>query len=95
MTSGSKIHASTAGHLCERCQVLQFDDPELPVLSRSAQHGCSFCSMLRLSILKDASHLPEREIRVRLQLIFSPEGRSMSVLARVEIQLGEKRENGM
>ncbi|KAI0386981.1 HET-domain-containing protein [Hypomontagnella monticulosa] len=122
------MDALTTGHLCDRCQVLQFDDsvlgagtsdesggyffrnggpdhhpflkydlrdhlPDLPVLSKSAQHGCDFCNILRISVLKDAAKRPEQELRVRLQLIFSPEGRFMSVLARVKLQLGDKGEN--
>ncbi|KAI2467405.1 HET-domain-containing protein [Annulohypoxylon bovei var. microspora] len=112
-------------NLCDRCQVLQFNDsafgfgtrdesgrhyfqvrdlndthpfliydlkdqlPGLPVIFKSAQNGCAFCRILRPSIIKGCSHFPTLEIRVRLQLVFSPEGRFMSVLARVGLQLGQ------
>ncbi|KAI0137796.1 HET-domain-containing protein [Hypoxylon sp. NC0597] len=117
------MNSQVPSNLCDRCQVLQFNDsafgkgirdksgryrfhvkdpdnihpfltydlrdrlPELPILYYSSQNGCDFCKMLIKSILKDFSHCPKQEIGVRLQLIFSPEGRFMSVLARVGLQL--------
>ncbi|KAI0893496.1 HET-domain-containing protein [Annulohypoxylon nitens] len=115
----SYMDYSTSRNLCERCQVLQFNDsafeqgardesgrrcfeicgptgthpflefslkdqfPGLPILSDSARNGCAFCEVLRTSLVESCSHLPAQEIHVRFQLVFSPEGRFMSVLARV------------
>ncbi|KAI1418447.1 HET-domain-containing protein [Hypoxylon sp. FL1857] len=121
---GSRIKSN----VCDRCQVLQFDDsvlaggfceesgtyyfqlkdpgnihpilaydlrdvlPELPILSDSAQKGCDFCRILRISILKDFSHCVKQEIRVRLQLVFDPEGKFRSILARIGFK-SERRES--
>ncbi|KAI0880285.1 HET-domain-containing protein [Annulohypoxylon maeteangense] len=61
--------------------------PKLPIISGSVQNGCAFCAILRKLITKSCSYLPEQEIHIRLQLVFSPEGRFMSVLAHVGLQL--------
>ncbi|KAI1451623.1 HET-domain-containing protein [Annulohypoxylon moriforme] len=63
--------------------------PALPIIYESTQKGCVFCEILRSSITKHCSHLSAQEIHIRLQLVFSPEGRFMSILARVGLQLGQ------
>ncbi|KAI4862964.1 HET-domain-containing protein [Hypoxylon rubiginosum] len=63
---------------------LRDDMPELPLLTKSIRkNDCEFCRILKTSTLKSCSHWSRGVIQVRLQLVFSPEGRLMSVLARV------------
>ncbi|KAI1757603.1 HET-domain-containing protein [Xylaria castorea] len=69
--------------------------PELPVLNETIlKNGCEFCRILKVSILKDCSHWSRGAIQVHLRLVFSSEGRFMSVLAHVRLssESGDKNE---
>ncbi len=68
---------------------------ELPVLPETIlENDCEFCRILKTSIL-DCSHWFRGAIQVCLQLVLSPEGRFVSVLAHVRLSSESRDENAM